>query len=66
MDVDLEDWAVIERWMGAVTQALLGLELPLATDYLELAMPEEETGVSRTRPFRVPMTVGRVLLRYGF
>lgn len=58
VDVDLEDWGVIDRWMDAVAEGLLQLELPMATDYLELSMPEEDTGVSRTRPFRAPMTVG--------
>ena len=57
VDVDLEDWGVIDKWMEEVMECLLQLEIPVISDYLELSMPEEDTSVSRTRPFSVPMTV---------
>ena len=57
VDVDLEDWGVIDRWMEEVMEKVVTLESPVATDYLELALPEEDTGVSRTRPFSAKMTV---------
>ncbi len=59
VDVDLEDWGVIDRWMEEVMEKVVTLEIPVATDYLELALPEEETGVSRTHPFSAKMTVSR-------
>lgn len=58
MDVDLEDWGVIDRWMDQVVEGVAQLDLPTAQDYLQLSMPEEDTGVSRTRPFMATMTVG--------
>ncbi len=57
VDVDLEDWGVIDKWMEEVLQKVLQLDIPVATDYLELSLPEEDTGVSRTRPFTAEMTV---------
>lgn len=57
VDVDLEDWGVIDKWMEEMLENVLKLEIPVATDYLQLSMPVEDTGVSRTRPFYAKMTV---------
>jgi hypothetical protein len=57
VDVDLEDWGVINRWMDEVLETIPKLDLPVTTDYLELSMPEDDTGVSRTHPFSAHMTV---------
>ena len=57
VDVDLEDWGAIDKWMEGVLEKLVQLEIPVASDYLELSLPEEDTGVSRTRPFSAKMTV---------
>ena len=55
--MDLEDWPVIEKWMEGVSEALLQLDLPTAMDYLDVGTQEDETGVSRTRPFSAQMMV---------
>ncbi len=57
VEVDLEDWSVINGWMDGALQAITALELHSDTDYLDLSVLEEETGHSRTRPFLAEMTV---------
>jgi len=57
VDVDLEDWPVINAWMDSLLESLASLELNTSSDYLDLSVMEEETGHSRTRPFMAEMTV---------
>lgn len=57
VEVDLEDWSVIDKWVESVLDAVRDLSLPSLTDYLDVSTGEEETGVSRTRPFLARMTV---------
>ena len=59
VEVDQEDWPVIDSWIAAVSSSLLGLPLTTAVDYLDLSSQggEGEGGFSRTRPFTSTMTV---------
>ncbi len=61
----MEDWGAIERWMGGALEKVGSLDIPLLTDYLDLSRDEEETGVSRTRPFMAHMTVSRIDCLYS-
>lgn len=59
VDVDLEDWPVINKWMDGVLNKITELNLNLTTsvDYLDLSDQSEENGYSRTYPFTSAMTV---------
>lgn len=62
VEVDSEDWGVIEKWMDEVLKRVVQLELPVSTDYLQLSLPEDDDGISRTNPFSSKMTVGGVTI----
>ena len=59
VDVDLEDWSLINKWMDAVLDSLVKLDLETRMDYLDLSNQVEESGYSRTRPFKARMTVSQ-------
>lgn len=57
VDVDLEDWSVINKWMDGVLDGLVKLDLETKMDYLDLSNQVEESGYTRTRPFISTMKV---------
>lgn len=57
VDVDLEDWPVINKWMVGVLDKVTKLELTTDVDYLDLSNQTEDTGYSRTKPFTSVMAV---------
>ena len=60
VDVDLEDWPVINKWMNGVLNNITDLNLATSVDYLDLSDQSEDTGYSRTNPFTSTMTVNAV------
>lgn len=62
VDVDLEDWPVINKWMESVLDKIKKLELKTNMDYLDLTNQTEDTGYSRTKPFTAAMTVSKFQL----
>lgn len=61
MDVDLEDWPVINKWMDGVLKKITELNLATSVDYLDLSDQSEDNGYSRTNPFTSIMTVNATL-----
>ena len=61
MDVDLEDWPVINKWMDGVLKKITELNLATSVDYLDLSDQSEDNGYSRTRPFASIMIVNATL-----
>ena len=61
MDVDLEDWPVINKWMDGVLKKITELNLATGVDYLDLSDQSEDNGYSRTNPFTSIMTVNATL-----
>ena len=57
VDVDLEDWPVINKWMDGVLDKITKLNLTTSVDYLDLSDQTEDNGYSRTKPFTSTMTV---------
>ena len=57
VDVDLEDWPVIDKWMNSVLNKITDLNLTTSIDYLDLSNQKEDNGYSRTNPFTSTMTV---------
>jgi hypothetical protein len=62
VDVDLEDWPVINKWMDGVLNKITELNLATSVDYLDLSDQSEDNGYSRTNPFTSIMTVNAILL----
>ena len=46
MDVDLEDWPVINKWMDGVLKKITELNLATSVDYLDLSDQSEDNGYS--------------------
>ena len=61
VDVDLEDWTVINEWEDNVLNQVTKLELTLRMDYLDLSNQAEDVGYSRTKPFMSTMMVGPLM-----
>ena len=57
VDVDLEDWSVINKWKDGVLDKIMKLELTTSIDYIDLSNQTEDTGYSRTKPFISTMMV---------
>ena len=57
VDVDLEDWSVINKWKDGVLDKITKLELTTNIDYIDLSNQTEDTGYSRTKPFISTMMV---------
>lgn len=66
VDVDLEDWTVINTWMEGVLDKITELELTTCIDYLDLSKQQyyDDDAYSRTRPFTSTITV-RVIKLHG-
>lgn len=57
VDVDLEDWPVINKWVDNILNEVTKLELTTSVDYLDLSNQTEDSGYSRTKPFTSTMKV---------